>query len=108
VPCPGTSRHAWLRKGGAADAALLSRFSSNVPPVVAYSNCTISVGGDAYIPTGGPAEWFFLGTPAISGKRAEIDAGFHVNGRLSERFHCALRLAGTTWSVSQCTLTGAA
>ena len=89
-------------------ADLLARFAGRTPPVVAYSSCTISISGDTYNPTGGPAEWFFLGTPAINGTRAEIDAGFHLNGRLSERFHCFLRSTGTTWAIRRCDLTFAA
>ena len=89
-------------------ADLLARFAGRTPPVVPYSNCTISVTGDTYNPTGGFAEWFFLGTPAISGGRAEIDAGFHLNGRLSERFRCHLRQTGATWAIRRCDLTFAA
>jgi hypothetical protein len=76
--------------------------------VVAYSNCTIAVTGDIYNPTGGQAEWFFLGTPTISGKSAEIAAGFHLNGRLSERFLCNLRQTGGVWAIRSCTLTASA
>ena len=89
-------------------ADLLNRFAGRTPPVVAYSSCTISIGGDVYNPTGGPAEWFFLGAPTFSGKSAEIAAGFHLNGRLTERFLCKLRQTGSVWSVRGCTLTGAA
>jgi hypothetical protein len=89
-------------------ADLLSRFAGRTPPVVAFSSCTISIGGDTYNPTGGPAEWFFLGTPTISGKQAEIPAGFHLNGRLTERFLCTVRQQGAAWTVRNCTLTGAA
>lgn len=89
-------------------ADLLSRFAGSATPVVALSSCTISVGGDTYNPTGGPAQWFFLGAATISGQRAELDAGFHINGRLSERFHCTLRLSGGSWVVRNCVLTAAA
>jgi len=89
-------------------ADLLDRFAGRIPPVVAYSNCTISIYGDTYNPTGGPAEWFFLGTPTISGKSAEIAAGFHLNGRLSERFLCTLRQTGGVWAIRSCTLTASA
>jgi hypothetical protein len=91
-----------------AGTDLLARFAGRTPPVVAYSSCTIAVTGDTYNPTGGFAEWFFLGTPAISGTRAEVDAGFHLNGRLSERFHCFLRQTGATWAIRRCDLTFAA
>jgi len=89
-------------------ADLLDRFAGRIPPVVAYSNCTIAVTGDIYNPTGGLAEWFFLGTPTITGKSAEIAAGFHLNGRLSERFLCTLRQTGGVWAVRNCTLTASA
>jgi hypothetical protein len=89
-------------------ADLLDRFAGRVPPVVAYSSCTIAVTGDIYNPTGGQAEWFFLGTPTISGKSAEIAAGFHLNGRLSERFLCNLRQTGGVWAIRSCSLTGSA
>jgi hypothetical protein len=89
-------------------ADLLDRFAGRIPPVVAYSNCTISIYGDTYNPTGGQAEWFFLGTPTISGKSAEIAAGFHLNGRLSERFLCNLRQTGGVWAIRNCTLTASA
>ena len=88
-------------------ADLLSRFAGRTPPVVAYSSCTINVGGDTYNPTGGPAEWFFLGTPTISGKGAQLQAGFHLNGRLFEQFDCSLRQTGSVWAIRQCKLTAA-
>ena len=89
-------------------ADLLDRFFSHVPAVVPYSSCTIGVSGDLYKPTGGAAEWFFLGTPTVTRRSAEIAAGFHLNGRLSERFLCKLRQTGTGWTVRGCTLTSAA
>ena len=88
-------------------ADLLDRFFSHVPPVVPYSDCIIGIGGDVYRPTGGPAEWFFLGTPTVTRRSAEIAAGFHLNGRLSERFLCKLHQAGEEWRVRGCTLTSA-
>jgi hypothetical protein len=87
---------------------LLDRFFSYVPAVVPYSSCTIGVSGDLYRPTGGAAEWFFLGTPTVTRRSAEIAAGFHLNGRLSERFLCKLHQTGATWTVRSCTLTSAA
>jgi hypothetical protein len=87
---------------------LLDRFAGSSPQVVAYSSCTITVGGDTYDPTGGPAQWFFLGSAAISGRRATVSTGFHVNGRLAEWYDCNLRQTGTGWSVSGCTLTATA
>ena len=89
-------------------ADLLDRFFSYVPAVVPYSSCAIGVSGDLYRPTGGAAEWLFLGTPTITRRSAEIEAGFHLNGRLSERFLCKLRQAGAAWTVRGCTLTSAA
>ncbi len=58
--------------------------------------------------TGGPAQWFFLGSAAISGKRAQVTTGFHINGRLYERFECDLRQTVSGWSVTGCTLVAAA
>lgn len=89
-------------------ADLLNRFAGNVPPVVPLSDCTISVNGDTYNPTGGPAQWFFVGDPAITGHTAEVQAGFHINGRLAEFYLCTLRLTGQGWRVHECELTGAA
>lgn len=88
-------------------ADLLARFAGHQPPVVAYSSCTIAVGGDTYNATGGPAQWFFLGTPEVAsnGRRATIQTGWHINGRLVEWYSCSLRLSGAAWSVSSCTLT---
>ncbi len=37
-----------------------------------------------------------------------MTTGFHVNGRLFERWECDLRQTGTVWSVSGCVLTAAA
>lgn len=88
--------------------ALLDRFAGNVPPVVPLSSCTVSATGDTYNPTGGPAQWFFLRDPVITGRVAELDAGFHINGRLAEFFHCTVRLTGQGWVVRECELTGAA
>lgn len=87
--------------------SLLDRFAGNTPPVVPLSSCTISVGGDTYNVTGGPAEWFKVGTPNVTGRTAEIAAGFHINGRLAESFSCDLRYQ-QAWVVTSCTLTGAA
>ncbi len=87
---------------------LLDRFAGNTPQVVAYSNCTISIYGDTYNPTGGPAQWFFLSPATINGRRARVTTGFHINGRLFEQYDCELRQTGTGWSVSGCTLTAAA
>ena len=72
------------------------------------SSCTVSVTGTTYNPTGGPAQWFFLGDPAITGRKAEISAGFQVNGRFAEFYSCDLRLTGQGWIVRECVLTGAA
>ncbi|HEV3051763.1 MAG TPA: hypothetical protein VGX50_15765 [Longimicrobium sp.] len=97
--------------GGEADTdpptTLLDRFAGNVPPVVALSGCTISVGGDTYNATGGPAEWFKVGSPTVIGRTASIETGFHINGRLAESFVCDLRYR-LGWTVTGCTLTGAA
>ncbi|HEX2204865.1 MAG TPA: hypothetical protein VHG91_16265 [Longimicrobium sp.] len=89
-------------------AELLDRFAGRTPPVVPLSHCTVSVTGDTYNPTGGPAQWFFLRDPVVTGRTAELDAGFHINGRLAEFFHCTLRLTGQGWVVRECVLTGAA
>lgn len=89
---------------------LLDRFTGTTPPVVPYSHCTISVSGDTYNPTGGPAQWFFLGAPQYTQNysRATIQTGWHINGRLVEWYSCSLRATGTgVWSVSSCTLTAA-
>lgn len=88
-------------------ATLLDRFAGNTPPVVALSGCTVSVSGDTYNATGGPAEWFKVGTPTVTGRTATIQTGFHINGRLSESFVCDLRYRDA-WTVTGCTLTGAA
>ncbi len=88
-------------------ASLLARFAGNTPPVVALSGCTISIAGDTYNATGGPAEWFKVGTPTVTGRTATIQTGFHINGRLAESFLCDLRYRDA-WTVTGCTLTGAA
>jgi hypothetical protein len=84
------------------------QIAGSTPQVVPYSSCTISIGGDTYNPTGGPAQWFFPSSAAVSGKRAKVTTGFHVNGRLFERRECELRQTGTGRSVSGCVLTAAA
>ena len=89
-------------------ADLLDRFFSHVPAMVPYSSCAIGVSGDLYRPTGGAAEWLFLGTPTVTRRSAEIAAGFHLNGRLSERFLCKLRQTGAGWAVRGCTPASAA
>lgn len=98
----------WPEANNDPSVDLLNRFAGNVPPVVPYSHCTISATGNTYNPTGGPAQWFFLGDPIITGRTAEIQAGFHINGRLAEFFRCSLRLTGQGWVVRECILTGAA
>ncbi len=98
----------WPEANDDPGAALLDRFAGSQPPVVAYSGCTISVAGDTYNATGGPAQWFSLGSAAIRGRRAELDANWHINGRLAEFYHCTLRLAGDAWRVSGCVLVAAA
>lgn len=98
----------WPEANDDPDTALLDRFAGSQPPVVAYSGCTISVTGDTYNATGGPAQWFSLGPATFRGRRAELDANWHINGRLAEFYHCTLRLAGDTWRVAGCTLVGAA
>ncbi len=98
----------WPDASNDPDAGLLARFAGSQPPVVPYSSCTISISGDTYNPTGGPAQWFSLGAATITGRRAELDANWHINGRLAEFYHCTLRLAGSTWRVSGCTLVAAA
>lgn len=98
----------WPDNVGDPGADLLNRFAGNVPPVVPQSDCTVSISGDTYNPTGGPAQVFRLGDPVITGRVAEIDAGFHINGRLAETFHCTLRLTGQGWAVRECILTSAA
>lgn len=88
-------------------STLLDRFAGNTPPVVALSSCTISVSGDTYNVTGGPAQWFKVGTPTVTGRTASIQTMFHINGRLAESFVCDLRYRDA-WTVTGCTLTGAA
>jgi hypothetical protein len=98
----------WPEANNDPEAALLDRFAGSQPPTVPYSACTISVSGDTYDATGGPAQWFSLGPAAITGRRAELDANWHINGRLAEFYHCTLRLAGDNWRVAGCTLVAAA
>ncbi|HEX5727578.1 MAG TPA: hypothetical protein VFX98_19050 [Longimicrobiaceae bacterium] len=98
----------WPESNDDPSAELLARFAGNQPPVVPLSDCTISVAGDTYNPTGGPAQWFFVGPATITGRTATLDAGFHINGRLAEFFDCTLRLTGQGWVVRECVLTGAA
>jgi hypothetical protein len=88
-------------------STLLDRFAGNTPQVVALSGCTISVGGDTYNATGGPAQWFKVGSPTVTGRTATVPAGFHINGRLAESFSCNLRYQ-QAWVVTGCDLTGAA
>jgi hypothetical protein len=92
-----------------ASATLLARFADQKPAVVALSGCTISVAGDTYNATGGPAEWFKVGSsPEVRGRRATIPAAFHINGRLAESFSCELRYQQQAWTVTECVLTSAA
>lgn len=91
-----------------ASATLLARFADQKPAVVALSGCTISVAGDTYNATGGPAEWFKVGSPQVQGRKATIPAAFHLNGRLAETFSCNLRYQQQAWVVTSCDLTGAA
>ena len=88
-------------------STLLDRFAGNTPPVVALSGCTISVTGNTYNATGGPAQWFKVGSPQVAGRKATVPAAFHINGRLAEWFSCELRYQ-QAWTVTECTLTGAA
>lgn len=87
--------------------SLLDRFLGNTPPVVPLSSCTIAVTGDTYNPTGGRAQWFFVGPATINARNATVGAGFHLNGRLRETFDCSLRYT-TQWTVTNCTLVSAA
>jgi hypothetical protein len=98
----------WPEANNDPSPDLLNRFAGNVPPVVPLSSCTIGTSGNVYNPTGGPAQWFFLGDPVITGRTAEIQAGFHINARGAEFFRCSLRLTGQGWRVMDCILTGAA
>jgi hypothetical protein len=98
----------WPEANNDPSPELLNRFAGNQPPVVPLSHCTISVTGNTYNPTGGPAQWFFVGDPVITGRVAEIQGGFHINGRLAEFYRCTLRLTGQGWRVHECVLTGAA
>ncbi|HEY0017691.1 MAG TPA: hypothetical protein VGC13_15370 [Longimicrobium sp.] len=91
-----------------AAATLLARFADQKPAVVALSGCTISVSGDTYNATGGPAEWFKVGSPQVQGRKASIPAAFHINGRLAESFLCELRYHRGAWTVAGCELTAAA
>jgi hypothetical protein len=98
---------------GDADAdpspVFLAAYAANQPPVVPLSSCTVAVTGTTYNPTGGPAQWFFLRDPVFTGRRARIDAGFQVNGRLAEFYTCTLHPGPQgTYVVQNCTLTGAA
>ena len=83
---------------------LLDRFATNTPPVVPLSACTVDVTGITYNPTGGFAQWFKLGEPVVSGRRATIPAAMQLNGRLFEGYECEARLQ-STWTVSTCNLT---
>lgn len=83
---------------------LLDRFSTNTPPVVPLSACTVDVSAITYNATGGLAQWFKLGEPVVSGRRATIPAAMQLNGRLFEGYECEARLQ-STWTVSTCNLT---
>lgn len=87
-------------------ATLLDRFAGSTPLVVPLSDCTISISGDTYNATGGPAQWFKVGTPTVTGRTASVPAGFHINGRLVESFVCDLRYRNA-WTVTGCELTSA-
>ena len=87
---------------------LLALFAGSTPPVVPASDCTQGIGGNTYNPTGGPAQFFLLGDPVITGRRATVESGFHVNGRFAEFFRCELILTGQGWRVRECVLTAAA
>ncbi|HEU0053086.1 MAG TPA: hypothetical protein VFQ39_07905 [Longimicrobium sp.] len=109
----GTSFDAFCVSLGDDDAdpsaAFLARYAGNQPPVVPLSDCTVAVAGTTYNLTGGPAQWFFVGDPVFHGRRAEVDAGFQVNGRLAEFYHCTLHPGpGGGYVVQRCDLTGAA
>lgn len=88
-------------------STLLDRFAGSTPPVVALSGCTISVSGDTYNATGGPAQWFKVGSPTVVGRTATVPAAFHINGRLAEWYSCSLRYQ-QAWVVTGCDLVGAA
>lgn len=92
----------------AADAdpgsLLLDRFSGSTPPVVPLSSCTVDVSAITYNPTGGLAQWFKLGEPVVSGRRATLPAAMQLNGRLYEGYECKARLQ-STWTISECALT---
>lgn len=82
---------------------LLDRFAGSTPPVVPLSSCTVDVSGITYNPTGGFAQWFKLGEPVISGRRATLPAAMQLNGRLYEGYECEARLQ-QTWTVTNCDL----
>lgn len=82
---------------------LLDRFAANATPVVPLSSCTVDVSGITYNPTGGFAQWFKLGEPVISGRRATLPAAMQLNGRLYEGYECQARLQ-QTWTITNCEL----
>ena len=87
----------------------LDRFAGSTPPVVPVSQCNVAVTGTTYVPTGGPAQYFFIGTPTYTGRRATVSAGFQVNGRFAEFFQCTVRPgAQGSFVVQECVITGAA
>ncbi len=88
---------------------LLAAFAGSQPPVVPLSDCTISVTGDTYNPTGGPAQWFFVRGVTFTGRVATVDAGWHINGRLAEFYRCTLHPGPQgSYVVRECELVGAA
>lgn len=83
---------------------LLDRFDGSTPPVVPLSACTVDVSAITYDATGGLAQWFKLGEPQITGRRATLPAAMQLNGRLFEGYECHARLRNV-WTVTDCTLT---
>jgi hypothetical protein len=80
---------------------LLDRFAAYTPPVVPLSSCTVDVTAITYNPTGGFAQWFKLGEPVISGRKATLPAAMQLNGRLYEAYECQARLQ-STWTITRC------
>lgn len=85
---------------------LLHRFAGSTPPLVPISDCTVEVGGITYNPTGGPAQWFKLGDPVITGRTATIETAMQLHGRLFEAYACQARLRNV-WTITGCDLVAA-
>jgi hypothetical protein len=81
-----------------------ARFAASTPPVVPLSGCTVDVSAITYNATGGLAQWFKLGEPAVTGRTATIPAAMQLNGRLFEGYECQARLRNV-WTVTDCVLT---